>query len=451
MRAHPRPRLFSPLRLSAYLIGLGFLVVAAFSSPPFLGGEITLGPVVGGVTDSQGIVFVRLSEPGPVGVLYSTDSYFRRDVHRSVEVQAEEGHDLTAQIPLTGLEPATTYTYRVLAGLGPRGILNPYRFTTAPPPNSLHDFDFAVFSDLSLVNVAALAYASAGAFSPAFVMQIGDFDHSNPGIIPPPVTIENWRWMHRRVLGDSASGQDFAKFVASTTPFYHIWDDHDYGANNADRTAPWKDMATQAFLEYFPLPARPNPAGGLWYSFRYAQAEIFVLDLRSERDPDDAPQGPEKSMLGDDQKAWLLDGLLASTARWKFIISSSGWNLRGKPTDSWALFSDEQSEIVQFVRDRGISGVVVLSGDLHSGGGIDDGTNAYFPELSVPATNIHQQRDCTGGECGTWSEGILTGIDPSGFALIRVRHDETTGADRLLLQTRGEDGSLRLEYLVELP
>lgn len=457
MHARPYPSPFSPLRLTILLIALGSLVLVGFTSTDLLGGEITLGPIAGGVSDRQAVIFVRLSEPGPVSILYSADLFFRKDIRRSVEVQADRANDLIAQIPLTDLEPATTYTYRVLAGLRPRGIANTSRFTTAPAPDSLLDFDFAVLSDLSRMNLAAPAYASASAFSPAFVMQIGDLDHSNPGNFPRPVTVENWRRMHRRVLGESASGQDFANAIASTTPFFHIWDDHDYGADNADRTAVWKDLATQAFLEYFPLPARPNPAGGLWYSFRYAQAEIFVLDLRSQRDPNDADQGPEKSMLNGgrltegDQKTWLLGGLQASEARWKFIISSSGWNPNGKQIDSWAQYTDEQSEIVQFVRDHGVLGVIVISGDLHSGGGIDDGTNAYFPELSVPTTNIHRQRNCTGGDCGTWSEGILTGIDPSGFALIRVRHDQATGSDRVVLQVRGEDGGLRLEYVVALP
>jgi alkaline phosphatase D len=287
-------------------------------------------------------------------------------------------------------------------------------------------------------------------------MQIGDFDHRDPGNRPPVVTIDNWRTMHRDMLGDYASGRDLAVHIAPFFPIYHIWDDHDYGGNNEDRTAEWKPLATQAFREYFPLPPLPNPDGGLWYSFRYAQAEFFMLDLRSQRDPDDLLDGPDKSMLdggriSNGQKQWLEAGLLASTARWKFIVSSSAWNPHSKQVDSWVLYQFEQQELVNFIQSNNITGVIIISGDLHTGGAIDNGTNSYFPEISVPTTNVHQQLDCTGDYCGTWSEGIFVGADPAGYALITVQHDPGSGADTVILRAKAEDGSLRLEYSVTLP
>jgi alkaline phosphatase D len=234
-----------------------------------------------------------------------------------------------------------------------------------------------------------------------------------------------------------------------------MWDDHDYGRNNANRNAWWKGLATQAFMEYFPLPPLPNPQGGLWYSFRYAQAQFFFLDLRSQRDPEHDPQIPKPSMLNgghiaNDQMTWLKDSLARSTATWKFIISTSVWNPNSKGGDSWYGHKQEQDELVDYIRERGISGVIVISGDLHSAGGIDDGTNSYFPELSVPATNVHYARNCTGGSCGSWSEGIFVDIDPSGYAIVRVTHDSIREGDSVILETKGEYGGSRLKYTVTL-
>lgn len=155
--------------------------------------------------------------------------------------------------------------------------------------------------------------------------------------------------------------------------------------------------------------------------------------------------------IANDQMTWLKDSLARSTARWKFIISPSVWNPNSKRGDSWHGHKEEQDELVKYIHELGITGVIVMSGDLHSAGGIDDGTNSYFPELSVPATNLHYTSNCTGGFCGWWSEGILTAIDPSGYAMVRVSHDNLRGADSVILETKGEDGNSRLKYTVTLP
>jgi alkaline phosphatase D len=214
----------------------------------------------------------------------------------------------------------------------------------------------------------------------------------------------------------------------------HIWDDHDYG--DGDRTFKYRAAAMQAFRDDFPTyPLRSSQ--GFWQSFRYAEAEVFVLDLRSMRDPDKKADDARKSMLGATQKTWLLNGLRTSTATWKFIVSSSVWNPHSKPVDSWALYRHEQDEIVDFIRTNSITGVIFMSGDIHSGGAIDDGTNSYFPEISVPNTNT-QSSTCTGGGgCGTWSEGYTVGAEYAGYAAFHVTPDSVT------IDAMGTSGEIR--------
>ena len=62
--------------------------------------------------------------------------------------------------------------------------------------------------------------------------------------------------------------------------------------------------------------------------------------------------------------AWLKRGLLASQATFKFLVSGGQWESRGR-SDSWASFIRERNELFQFIRDRRIGGVVLLSGDRH--------------------------------------------------------------------------------------
>jgi alkaline phosphatase D len=50
--------------------------------------------------------------------------------------------------------------------------------------------------------------------------------------------------------------------------------------------------------------------------------ELFILDTRQYRSRNSEPDGPGKSMLGETQRRWLLDGLAASDAVWKVVVTS---------------------------------------------------------------------------------------------------------------------------------
>ncbi len=416
------------------------------------GVAVTHGPIVGALSEDSVSVMVRLSGPGFVGLVYGDDPELAYEGHWTPTSVTQAEHDHTAHFRLDGLEPDTTYYYDVLVEGTRQHLRQPSSFRTAPPAGSVTSFRFAVLADATDApnRDSPTFYALAG-HDPAFVLQIGDMDHRDPG--SDQGDIEQWRAMHREQLGGFSQGRQLSDHVLSSFPFMHIWDDHDYGNNNADMRAPWKHLAAQAFKEYYPLPPLPNPQQGLWHSFRYAQAEFFMLDLRSQRTPNDAENIPSKSMLAgaeieDDQKRWLLRRLSESAATWKFIISSSVWNPNSKPRDSWACYPIEQRELLDYIRENGIKGVIVISGDLHSAGGIDDGSNSGVPEISVPPTNFDSQEGCTGGVCGTWSEGILSGNNPSGFALIEVIYDR--GIDLALLQAWSSRDELRMEYGVGL-
>ncbi len=415
---------------------------------------ITTGPVVGGVTSASAVVFVRVSAAATVQTQYST--LLGSEVFTTPGIEAVADSDFTVQMPLSKLLPDTVYYYRILIDDVAQTLPVQPHFTTFPNSDAVVNFSIAVVSDSLHPEQPSSLYQQVANENPAFVMQIGDFDHRNPAIQSQPPDIDNWRRMHRDVLHDLATGQDFATYIGPAFPFFHMWDDHDYGNNNADRTAPWRDIALQAFKEYYPLPPLPRPNGGLWYTFRYAQAQVFMLDLHTQRDPYKQPDNSNHSMLdgatiSNDQKDWLKAALLASTARWKFIVSTSVWNSHSKRVDSWYNFQTEQHELVDFIRNNGITGVLIMSGDLHSNGGIDNGANSYFPEISVPIQTVKDVARCTGGICGDWSEGIISDMTQPGYALITVQHDAATGADRAILQAKGEDGSVRISYTVTLP
>lgn len=422
------------------LMGLFLLLIQ-----PSVAAVLTDGPLIGGVTDNSAKVFVRTDSSASVVIELSKDASLASSI-LTPPVWTLAEVDFTTIVKLTDLQPQTTYYYRILVDGIPQQNAPFPSFTSFPSPGATKDFSFAVVSDLVSVNKfpadPAPVYAQVMAETPAFVLQIGDFDHRDPK------TLEAMRQMHREVRGPyTASGLDFFRYIAPRFPVFHVWDDHDYGANNGDKTFPGRLAALKAFQEYYPTPDLANPVAGIWHKFTYGQAEFFMLDLRSQRDPNFIPDGPRKSMLDGNripngQKAWLKISLLTSTARWKFLISSVPFNPTSKPKDGWGAFVTEWAEIVNFIRQFGIQGVIVISGDLHSGGGIDDGTSAGFPEITVPHTNL---RGGDSGPAGSWSEGIVSGKDgAAGYAYLTV----LTNPDRVILETKGTQGEIRKKLVI---
>jgi alkaline phosphatase D len=421
----------SSVGLVAALSGVGFAAVQ------------TDGPLVGAVTDTSARIFMRTSSRASVAVQYSTDPLlvtFSSTPGIFTDVTA----DFTMIVKLTGLAPSTKYYYRVTVG-GVAQQSSPYPFfTTFPSGSSSQTFDFVVMADLDWLHYRrpAPVYATVAAANPAFILQIGDFDHRDPA------TIKSMRTMHREVRGYNGfpGGVDFKNNIAGKFPLFHVWDDHDYGVNDGDKTFPGRADAWKAFKEYYPLPDLPNSGAGIWHSFKYAQCEFFMLDLRSQRDRGMDTDGPNKSMLdGDkisnDQKDWLKDGLRNSTAKWKFVISSVPWNPTAKPRppDAWASYQTERNELLDYIDDNNIEGVIFFSGDLHSGGGIDDGTYSGLPEVAVPHSNMDHGDS---GRLGNWSEGIVSGDLGGGYVIAHVKK----APDRVTLEVRDVTGALRISW-----
>jgi alkaline phosphatase D len=384
-------------------------------------------PLIGGVTDTSAVLVVRTSKPATVVVHYGIAAL---DIATAPMV-TRSTRDNAAHIALVGLLPEMTYSYTVEINNVLDGRV--FSFTTFPSSTEQRAFTFVAFADQDTPRPAP-AYAAGAAERPAFVVQLGDLTHLAIGPKTRKWTVADWWRTNFSATSSSPAGASFSSAIAGSFPYVHIWDDHDYG--DGDRTFKYRAAAMQAFRDDFPTyPLRSSQ--GFWQSFRYAEAEVFVLDLRSMRDPDKKADDARKSMLGATQKTWLLNGLRTSTAMWKFIVSSSVWNPHSKQSDSWALYRHEQDEIVDFIRTNSITGVIFMSGDIHSGGAIDDGTNSYFPEISVPNTNT-QSSTCTGGGgCGTWSEGYTVGAEYAGYAAFHVTPDSVT------IDAMGTSGEIR--------
>jgi alkaline phosphatase D len=68
-------------------------------------------------------------------------------------------------------------------------------------------------------------------------------------------------------------------------------------------------------------------------------------------------------MLGKAQKDWLFKSLAASSAMFKFVATSVP--MAGGGSDRWDGYPAERAELLGFIKDKRITGVVFLSADLH--------------------------------------------------------------------------------------
>ncbi len=130
-----------------------------------------------------------------------------------------------------------------------------------------------------------------------------------------------------------------------------------------------KDGALEVFKQYWANPSYGLPdVTGIFFKYTWGQVDFLFLDGRWYRDPDEDPDTPEKTMLGAEQLIWLKAELTKSTAVFKVIVSGSGFSTsKGEGGDSWAAFLHERNQLLDYIRDNKVSGVVVLSGDSHIG------------------------------------------------------------------------------------
>jgi len=355
--------------------------------------------------------------------------------------------DFTAIIPLDGLTAETTYYLNVLVNGVPQFPSQPFPFfTTFPPAGAARDFHFVVLADFVAVTkltASVQTFASASAELPAFAFIGGDFDHSNPQ------TLTDKRQMFKSLYDPNTRFMsDFLPLILRRMPIVHQWDDHDAGLNNADKNYPDWSLTQQAFQEYTPTYPLPSVTPGIWQKFSYSQADCFVLDCRSHRDPGIDPDGPDKSMLDGNnlgatgELEWLKNGLLTSPARWKIIFTSVVTNPTTKRNDAWGAYRTEWNALKSFITTNNIEDVVFIAGDLHLGA-IDNGSQAGFPEMCVATANQTRTGFCATAATGTWSEGYFDDTC-AGYGLISVLQNP----DRLILQVADPDGVIRVAYTV---
>ena len=351
MRLHLR----SAARTLAWLVALCALATSA---------EARLTLMHGFADYASALLWIQAEHDGAIAVTWrSRDGGERR---ASVAVTQEADH--VALVRLTDLAPGTEVPYAV-EGDGERreGTLRTQAWWRRPADAApltialgscffLGD-DNPVWDDASYGGGYEI-FGAIAAQRPDLMVWMGDNLYFQPPDELDPVSMAA-RYRRQR---------SFAPLQGLLTATAHvaIWDDHDYGPNDADLSYTMKGESLALFRRYWANPSYGLPgAPGVFGRVRLGDVDVFLLDDRWYRTANAMRDAPGKTMFGAAQLEWLRSALVYSPAAIKLVVNGSQLYNRGNRFEGWNHFAAEQQEFMRWLDEQKIDGVLFASGDRH--------------------------------------------------------------------------------------
>lgn len=309
--------------------------------------------------------------------------------------------DFTGVAVVRDLEPDTEYVYQAGwiepedfeadlpdpvgdAELDWKGVPE-YRFTTATPsPDEARSFVFGscryllrlfggwVFEGRGDKTFRSILRQHAGGSPTHAVLMLGDQIYADDlNVIDMDKQVDEYLRRYR-----AAFGQEHMRALMAQVPTYMTLDDHEIEdnwpvkASRADFQVKYP-AAMHAYsiyqMSHSPLPSLDEDGTRLagmphhwWYTFSDGCCDFFVLDTRTERYQDE-------EIIGQDQMRALKDWLADGSGQVKIICSAVPVfpDYREPSGDKWSGFLAQRDELLNFIYDRRIRKVIILSGDVH--------------------------------------------------------------------------------------
>jgi phosphodiesterase/alkaline phosphatase D-like protein len=429
-------RLFGPLIIFIWLSLQPFAV--ASNSSANQSGPIAEWIWIGGVSENRATAVAKLGQES-AGLLISRneDLVDHLRIEPTSSEQVPDGW--IARFEIEGLSENTLFHYTIEGGegTGPEfsGVFQTFPSGRAP----------------LLVAVASCATTGSNhpvfdairSLNPHFYLNTGDLHYEDIAINDTALFYE----AYSRVLNSHRQS-----LLYRSTPIAYIWDDHDYGPNNSDRTSPSRPAALESYqvaVPHYPLVCENKDA--IYQAFSFGKIRFIMTDNRSLRPPRSVRDGPERSMLGAAQKEWFFKELKNSSQTHDLVVwvNSVPWIGDDGSYDNWAGFTFERREIANFIEQHGIKNLCVLSGDAHMVA-IDDGSNNRYSDSGEPlfpvlqAAALHRRGSVKGGP---YSHGTFPGHGQFGVLRVEYPDDETI---RVTLSGHNEEMETLTEYSFDL-
>jgi alkaline phosphatase D len=311
------------------------------------------GVQAGDATDSSVIISARSNEQQAfLNVAKAEGESWRSTFDEPIVVDP----DGSMQLEIDGLDADSLYAVALYAADGTRRS-SVTRFRTALSAKKRRPLRFGATSCFGPRNEPFPSLSVARDEDLDFFMLLGDTIYADKGDDKYRYHDKFSRALAKQGLSDMTSG----------TSIIATWDDHE-----VDNNWSWDDVGIeQRYAEALAayrraLPQRVGPSGGIWRKLQWGDAlEVFVLDVRSERD---------RGYISPAQMQWLQQSLLESPAAIKIIMNPVPiFDFKGtvmgpfREEDRWQGNPRERTDILEYIRDNDIQGVLWVSGDVHFG------------------------------------------------------------------------------------
>ena len=189
------------------------------------------------------------------------------------------------------------------------------------------------------------------------------------------------------------------KSLISKTPAHGVWDDHDYGKNDAGKHLPEKASRLESFLDFLqvdPASPRRQSRSGAYHSLRVGRFSIIFLDTRYNRDNHFVPsvggfkfpfaavfaalsrfcvaglklgQDFAGEVLGAEQWDWFAEQIEFAnndeSIEHTIIVSSIQILTQNPFVESWGHFPREKEKLLRYLQASKTKHLLLLSGDVH--------------------------------------------------------------------------------------
>ena len=460
------------------------LAIAAFAiaTAPRAAAEIHLaqGVLAGEVTATTALLQTRLTTVSSLtdGKIPGAEGGGRFEIAATPEfiaprstswLNATPAADFILRARIDGLEPDTTYHYRIVFGTSPdTETPGPAAsFKTLPDPQQSAAVDFVVTSCLNYAffqsgtkGIAAaveedrrLGYPALTPIldlAPDFLILNGDCVYYDHPWDTRAKTLPELRTKWHEQFAQPRFVSLFAR-----VPTYWLKDDHDYRRNDGDPTGdypPSHDLGIATFLEQVPIAAPADPSPATHRTHRVGRdLQLWFVEGRDHRSPNAMPDGPEKSIWGTAQKAWLERTLKESDATFKILISPTP--MIG-PDDAYKKdnhtnadgFRHEGEAFLTWLKENGVAPgrFFIVCGDRHWKYHSRHPTG--FEEFSCGGLNAENSRlgRAPGTKGSTDPEGRVTQLysdRPASGGFLRVALSPATGETPATLEFTHHDAA----------
>ncbi|MCJ8203010.1 alkaline phosphatase D family protein [Pseudomonas sp. RGM2987] len=406
-----RRRVIQAVGAGLLLPGLAPAVLASVKDRPVLTDGVQSGDLQG----DRAMIWSRSDRPARMVVEWDTRSHFRNP-RRVVSPLADSRSDFTARVELTGLPRDQAIFYRVRFEDAQSGVASePWFGHLRSVPQFKRNIRFVWSGDTVgqgfgiNPDIGGMRIYEAMRL-PDFFIHSGDTIYAD-GPVPAQITTEGGRvWRNLTTQAKSKVAETLDEYRGNyrynlmdenvrrfnaEVPQIWQWDDHEVVNNwspgkQLDERYQTKDIhslvgrARQAWLEYAPMRLQKADGGGRIYrKLGYGpMLDVFVLDMRSYREANDANLGAAKPFLGREQLNWLKRELKQSRAQWKVIAADMPIGL-GVPDGEvspgvprWEAVANgdpgqaqgrevEIAELLGFLRKHQVRNYVWLTADVH--------------------------------------------------------------------------------------